>query len=100
MIQYGCWDPELQRTRGRASGESPQTTSMTVGEKNWKDHSEIHSASRNRLAPSKARDLVFVATSLRLHEHVHKIEMENKRGALAFGEEDLTEVDEEEVEDE
>ena len=44
---------------------------------------------------------MFVATSLRLHEHVHKIEMENKRGALAFGdEEDLTEVDEEEVEDE
>ena len=66
----------------------------------WKDHAEIHSARRNILKPEKARDLVFVATSLRLQEHAHKIELEKKKAPAAeMADEDLDDFDEEEDEE-
>ena len=74
---------------------------MTVAEKNWKDHSEIHCARRNRMKPEKTRDLVFASTSLRLQEQAHKIQKEKNKPAgeaAAMANEDLDDFDEEDDE--
>ena len=60
--EYGFEDPELQ-TMGRKILAQP--TAMTSAERNWKEHDDVHCEERNRLKPKKARDLVFVAASLR-----------------------------------
>ena len=69
--EYGFEHEELQLIGRRVLA---QPTSMTCAERNWKDHSEVHCPKRNQLKPEKARDLVFVASSLRLQEQVHRIE--------------------------
>ena len=76
--EYGWEDQDLMKIARRVTA---QPTPMTSGERNWKDHSEVHCPRRNRLGPEKARDLVFVKHSLRLQESVHKWEKERATAA-------------------
>jgi hypothetical protein len=71
--EWGWEDPEMQEMGRKVTA---QPTAMTSGERNWKDHADVHCPTRNRLNPKKARDLVFVSHSLRLQEKAHEWQLE------------------------
>ena len=83
--EYGFDHEELQLIGRRVLA---QPTSMTCAERNWKEHSEVHCPKRNQLNPDKARDLVFVASSLRLQEEVHRIDRVKANPAVESDSED------------
>lgn len=62
---YGVGHPQLQQLAMRVLS---QVTSACACERNWSTYDFIHNKKRNRLAPRRARDLVFAFTNMRLVE--------------------------------
>lgn len=62
---YGSGHPQLRRMAMRVLS---QVTSACACERNWSTYDFIHNKKRNRLAPRRARDLVFAFTNMRLVE--------------------------------
>jgi hAT family C-terminal dimerisation region len=60
---YGRGHPELSRLAVRVLS---QVTSACSCERNWSAYDFIHSSRRNKLAPERARDLVYVFSNRRL----------------------------------
>lgn len=66
-MQYGSDTPQLQKVAIKVLA---QCSSACSCERNWSSYGFIHSKSRNRLRASRARDLVFVFSNLRLLRRV------------------------------
>jgi hypothetical protein len=62
-VVYGAGAPELQRVAVRVLS---QVASACACERNWFTYDFIHNKKRNRLTPTRARDLVYVFTNGRL----------------------------------
>ncbi|WIA20432.1 hypothetical protein OEZ85_004845 [Tetradesmus obliquus] len=60
---YGSGCKELQRV---AVGVLSQVSAAVSCERNWSTYDYIHSKKRNKLAPARARDLVYVFSNQRL----------------------------------
>ncbi|XP_020866146.1 uncharacterized protein LOC110224427 [Arabidopsis lyrata subsp. lyrata] len=60
---HGASAPKLQALAFKLLG---QPSSSSCCERNWSTYKFIHSATRNKIAPQRAEDLVFVHTNLRL----------------------------------
>ncbi|XP_050377715.1 uncharacterized protein LOC126794957 [Argentina anserina] len=60
---HGASAPKLQVLAFKLLG---QPSSSSCCERNWSTYKFIHSATRNKIAPQRAEDLVFVHTNLRL----------------------------------
>lgn len=60
---HGASAPKLQALAFKLLG---QPSSSSCCEKNWSTYKFIHSATRNKIVPQRAEDLVFVHTNLRL----------------------------------
>jgi hypothetical protein len=60
---YGAYFPKLQSI---ASKLFVQPCSSSCCERNWSTYSFIHSLRRNKMTPTRAQDLVFVHSNLRL----------------------------------
>jgi hypothetical protein len=83
---YGLNTPELMRLARRLLA---QVTSSSACERVWSTYGFIHSRTRNRLTPPRARDLVYIFTNMRLQEKLKMINNEEKFIAwLAEQEED------------
>lgn len=72
---YGASVPELQKAAVRILS---QCTSACSCERNWSTYGFIHSKSRNRLSPDRARDLVYVFSNLRLIQRIEDVEYEEE----------------------
>jgi hypothetical protein len=70
---YGQGHPELQAMAVRVLS---QTTSSCSCERAWSAYDFIHSRRRNKLAPARARDLVYVFTNKRLVRKMGRAEGE------------------------
>lgn len=69
---HGAPAPKLQALAFKLLG---QPSSSSCCERNWTTYKFIHSATRNKIAPQRAEDLVFVHTNLRLlsrRSHAYK----------------------------
>ena len=53
-----------------------QVTSSCACERNWSTYDYIHNRKRNKLSPSRARDLVYVFTNERLLRQMNKADRE------------------------
>lgn len=62
-IIHGASAPNLQKIALKLLG---QPCSSSCCERNWSTYSFIHSVKRNKILPSRAEDLVYVHTNLRL----------------------------------
>ena len=60
---HGSSAPKLQALAFKLLG---QPSSSSCCERNWSTYKFIHSATRNKIMPQRAEDLVFVHTNLRL----------------------------------
>ncbi|KAL1215191.1 hypothetical protein V5N11_016959 [Cardamine amara subsp. amara] len=60
---HGSSAPKLQALAFKLFG---QPSSSSCCERNWSTYKFIHSATRNKIVPQRAEDLVFVHTNLRL----------------------------------
>jgi hypothetical protein len=60
---YGAETPELQTLASRVLS---QVCSSSAAERNWSTYGFIHSIKRNRLQSTKAKDLVYIHSNLRL----------------------------------
>lgn len=72
---YGATVPELQ---GAAVKILSQCSSACSCERNWSTYGFVHSKSRNRLSPARARDLVYVFSNLRLIQRIEDAEYEEE----------------------
>jgi hAT family C-terminal dimerisation region len=61
--QYGKGSKALQKVAVRVLA---QVSSASACERNWSTYDYIHNKKRNKLKPSRARDLVYVFTNQRL----------------------------------
>lgn len=66
-LQYGSECSKLQQVAVKVLA---QCSSACSCERNWSSYGFVHSKSRNRLKASRARDLVFVFSNLRLLKKV------------------------------
>ena len=66
-LQYGSECPQLQQVAVKVLA---QCSSACSCERSWSAFSFIHSKARNRLKASRARDLVFVFSNLRLIQKI------------------------------
>ena len=62
-LVYGASAPNLQKIALKLLG---QPCSSSCCERNWSTYSFIHSVKRNKILPTRAEDLVYVHTNLRL----------------------------------
>ncbi|BFG40947.1 hypothetical protein CerSpe_272210 [Prunus speciosa] len=62
-IVYGAFSPIIQRLALQLLG---QPCSSSCCERNWSTYNFVHSFRRNKIAPQRAEDLVFVHNNLRL----------------------------------
>lgn len=74
-LTYGATVPELQKAAVKILS---QCSSACSCERNWSTYGFIHSKARNRLQPSRARDLVYVFSNLRLLEQMDDAEYEEE----------------------
>lgn len=72
-LTYGTSVPELQSVALKVLA---QCSSACSCERNWSTYGFIHSKSRNRLKPARAKDLVFVFSNLRLLRKMDDLEYE------------------------
>jgi hypothetical protein len=70
---YGKGHPELMRLAVRVLS---QVTSACSCERSWSAYDFIHNRRRNKLAPSRARDLVYVFSNKRLVRKMSRAEGE------------------------
>lgn len=70
---YGASTHQLQEVAIKILA---QCSSACSCERNWSTYGFIHSKSRNRLSPSRARDLVYVFSNLRLLKKMEDVEYE------------------------
>lgn len=74
-VMYGAALPRLQPIALKLLA---QPSSSSCCERNWSTYSFIHSTKRNKLNPTRANDLVFIHTNLRLLARKRKSYMEGE----------------------
>jgi hypothetical protein len=83
---YGAGHPQLQQMAVRVLS---QVISACSCERAWSAYDFIHNKRRNKLAPKRARDLVFAFTNMRMAE---KMQLEAGEPFVGWDEEDEDEV--------
>lgn len=85
-VMNGSDYPELQKVAVRVSA---MVSGAGACERNWSAYDFVHSKKRNRLAPERAEDLVYVFTNMRLAKKAKKSEAfaEWNKGEEEFEEE-------------
>jgi hypothetical protein len=66
---HGGESPELQKVAVRVL---VMVSGAGACKRNWSAYDFVHSKKRNRLAPERARDLVYVFTNMRLHKKAQR----------------------------